>query len=127
MRYGLQSSTHVLESAPLETTVSETEPSLFRLDRLALRVPLSEIRDEVETSQGPASDKEVLEVLGWWTPLFGDLETPSLTVLHRLRSEAAFLDAVRQLGQPWTGSLEPTGAVRQEARLLRSVRWSPVG
>lgn len=127
MRYGLHSSTHVLESPPLETKESDSEPRLFRLDRLALRVPLIELRNELPTGAAPVTDDGVLDVLGWWTPFFGDLEEPSLTVLNRVRSDDAFLEAFRHLDRPWTGSLEPSGAVREEARLLRSVPWSPVG
>jgi hypothetical protein len=117
----------VLESSPLETKQGDAEPRLFRLDHLALRAPLSEIRAQLSAASGRLDDHGVLEVLGWWTPLFGDLETASLSILNRVRSDEAFLEAFRNVDRPWTGSLELEHAVRKETRLLRSVPWSPVG
>jgi len=125
MRYGLESSTHVLESPSPTNTEGDREPALFRLDHLALSQPLRLARGKISTALAELTEEGTLEVAGWWTPLLGDLESPSVVVLNRIRSDAALLEAFADPAKPWSGALESAFVVGRNSRLLRTARWSP--
>jgi hypothetical protein len=125
MRYTLHSSTHVLESDAPTLSEGDHEPTLYRLDQLTVSVPLAQAREEVAHGLRDRQDDGILDVMAWWTPLLGDLDRPVVTVLNRIRSDEAFLEAFADPTQPWEGGVDGEFVVRRDTRLLRTARWSP--
>jgi hypothetical protein len=126
MRYALHSSTHFLESKPLTVEAKDDhDPALYRLDQLTVSVPLAEVHEKVVTALRDRRHDGILDVMAWWTPLLGDLDRPSVTVLNRIRSDEAFLEAFADPTKSWAGGVEGSFVVRRDVRLLRTARWSP--
>jgi hypothetical protein len=126
MRYTLHSSTHILESdPPTVETMDDHEPALYRLDQLTVSVPLAQARKEVATTLPDRPHDGILDVMAWWTPLLGDLDRPTVTVLNRIRSDEAFLEAFADPTKPWVGGVDGSYVERRDVRLLRTARWSP--
>jgi hypothetical protein len=125
MRYALHSSTHVLEWDAVTVNEGDHEPALYRLDQLSVSVPLAQARERVTQAVGDSPNAGILDVVAWWTPLLGDLDRPSVTILNRIRSDEAFLEAFADPTKPWDGGVDGEFVVRRDARLLRTARWSP--
>lgn len=125
MRYTLHSSTHVLETDAPTVNEGDHEPALYRLDQLTVSLPLAQARQEVSDIVSRKKGDEILDVMAWWTPLFGDFDRPSVTVLNRIRSDEAFLEAFTDPTKPWDGGVHGEFVVRRDTRLLRTARWSP--
>jgi hypothetical protein len=125
MRYTLHSSAHVLESATPTVSEGDHEPGLYRLDQLTISVPLQQARKVVGAALCDRQDDGILDVIAWWTPLLGDLDRSPITVLNRIRSDEAFLQAFADPTTPWEGGIDGDFVVRRDTRLLRTSRWSP--
>ena len=125
MRYSLHSSTHVLESEIPVLSEDEHEPALYRLDQLTVSVPFAQAREDVGEAVRDRRVEGILDVMAWWTPFLGSLERPSVTVLNRIRSEEAFLEAFADPTKPWEGGVDGEFVIRRDTRLLRTARWSP--
>jgi hypothetical protein len=125
MRYTLHSSAHVLESATPTVSESDHEPGLYRLDQLTISVPLQQAREVVGDALCDRQDDGILDVMAWWTPLLGDLDRSPITVLNRIRSDDALLQAFADPTTPWEGGIDGDFVVRRDTRLLRTSRWSP--
>jgi hypothetical protein len=125
MRYSLHSTAHVLESDAPELVEGDRDPMLYRLDQLTVSVPLAQVREHVVVALHDRPDDGILDVMAWWTPLLGDLDRPSVTVLNRIRSDEAFLEAFAEPTKPWDGGVQGDFVVRRDTRLLRTARWSP--
>ena len=97
------------------------EPALYRLDQLTVSLPLAQARQEVSGYCQSKEGRRILDVMAWWTPLFGYFDRPSVTVLNRIRSDEAFLEAFTDPDQ--------TVGWRRPWRVRRSTRYqtSPHG
>jgi hypothetical protein len=125
MRYALHSSTHVLEWDAATVNEGDHEPALYRLDQLSVSVPLAQAREHVSHALRDSPQAGILDPRAWWTPLLGDLDRPSVTILNRIRSDEAFLEAFADPAKPWDGGIDGEFVVRRDTRLLRTARWSP--
>jgi hypothetical protein len=125
MRYSLYSSAHVFESDTPTVTAGDRDPALYRLDQLTVSVPLAQARAHIVDALRDRPDDGILDVVAWWSPLLGDLDGSSVTVLNRIRSDEAFLQAFTDPTKPWKGGIEGEFVVRRDIRLLRTARWSP--
>jgi hypothetical protein len=123
--YTLHSSAHILGSDPPQVSEGNHDPALYRLDQLTVAVPLAQACERVAGALRDRHDEGILDVMAWWTPLLGDLDRPSVTVLNRVRSDEAFLEAFVDPSKPWLGGVEGEFIVRRDTRLLRTARWSP--
>jgi hypothetical protein len=125
MRYSLHSSAHVFESDTPTVSAGDRDPALYRLDQLTVSVPLAQARAHIVNALRDCPDDGILDVVAWWSPLLGDLDRSSVTVLNRIRSDEAFLQAFSDPTKPWKGGIEGEFVVRRDTRLLRTARWSP--
>ncbi len=107
-------------------TADEHPPTLLRLDTFGLGGPSGAAVDELDRHREKDDESALLEPIACWTPLLGDLDASSVTVLSRLRSTDGLRSAIAEGLDTWPGEPAVSAAVSHQTRLLRSVAWSPI-
>lgn len=131
-RRSLQSTLHeIAEWSPMIAggldgfAVGDHPTAMYRLDSFAVEGAPADAVDDVERQHRATGADTTAEVVGCWWSYLGELETPVVSVLSRVRSNETLREAFTKPFDAWTGIPELRGA-RRMTRMLRSTVWSPL-
>ena len=129
----LVSSLHVAADAspfghdgdPAPEVDTEAPPTLYRHETIRLSGNIDDALSEITRRHADAAADDLLALAACYTPFFGELAAPEVTIVNRVGSLDTLRDALGDVTTPWSGTLAVSGADCVQTRLLRGATWAP--